>query len=569
MLWRIAFIITYQHPQVQVIYWVYMNIYFSGIGGVALGPLAEIAQDAGHTVQGSDPVESLTTKELTARGIAVNNKQKGAFLKAVHDIQPIDWFVYTSALPDDHPELALARQLGIKATKRDELIAHLIKEKNLKLIAVAGTHGKTNTTAMLVWAFQQLGIPVSYSVGTTLSFGPSGKYDPKSEYFIYECDEFDRNFLHFHPYLSLIMSLDYDHPDTYGTPDDYMAAFRQFMDQSETTIMWQSDGKLVDASPQDGILVAKNDVAAVTIPGELNRRNATLVLKALDRLAVPGDHLAVLNSFPGSQRRFEKLAPNLYTDYGHHPTEIAATLQVAREINDNVVLVYQPHQNVRQHEIKNQYTDCFELADSVYWLPTYLSREDPSLPILTAEDLTEHVTNIDAIYTAEMDEELWEVIQQARDKGKLVLFMGAGSIDEWVRRQCMTPHVINLLVIDKEGNFVLKRTDDAALALFNGAVNLPTEASLLDAAVRILSDETGISADRNDMEYFKMYTRTLAGDQESYVAVYTLAYADITDLKNTHKDSYQTVSPNALSDFPLTIYTRATVTEYAHPHAEV
>ena len=570
MLWRIAFIITYQHPQVQVIYWVYMNIYFSGIGGVALGPLAEIAQDAGHTIQGSDPTESLTTIELAKRGITVSNEQKGVFLKKVHDALPIDWLVYTSALPEDHPELAFARQLGIKTTKRDELIAHLIKEKNLKLIAVAGTHGKTNTTAMLVWAFQQLGIPVSYSVGTTLSFGPSGKYDPKSEYFIYECDEFDRNFLHFHPYLSLIMSLDYDHPDTYGTPDDYMAAFRQFIDQSDTTIMWQSDGKLVDASPQDGILVAKNDVAAVTIPGELNRRNATLVLKALDRLAIPGDHLAALNSFPGSQRRFEKLAPNLYTDYGHHPTEIAATLQVAREINDNVVLVYQPHQNVRQHEIKNQYTDCFELADSVYWLPTYLSREDPSLPILTAEDLTEHVTDIDAIYSAEMDDELWEAIQQARDQGKLVLFMGAGTIDEWVRKQCATAHVINLLIIDKEGNFVLKRTDEKRLALFSGTVDLLREDSLLAAAVHALSEQTGITATSDDLGYFKLYSRTLDGqDTESYVAVYTLGYADITGLQATHADQFETVSPNALGEFPLTIYARTTVTEYAHPNAEV
>src|SRR5690606_5798559 len=111
--------------------------------------------------------------------------------------------------------------LGIKVAKRDELLARILHEKNLKLIAVAGTHGKTTTTGMMVWLLQQLGVPVSYSVGSTLSFGPSGKFDPKSEYFVYECDEFDRNFLHFHPYLSLITSVGYDHPDIYPTPENY------------------------------------------------------------------------------------------------------------------------------------------------------------------------------------------------------------------------------------------------------------------------------------------------------------------------------------------------------------
>src|SRR5664279_378582 len=218
-----------------------MNVYFSGIGGVGIGPLAEIAFDAGYNVQGSDLNPSLTTSELGERGIAVNIGQDGSFLQACHDKQPIDWFVYTSALPATHPELVLAQQLGIKTAKRDELLAQIIAEKNLKLIAVAGTHGKTTTTGMLVWTFKQLGIPVSYSVGSTMSFGPSGKFDPKSEYFVYECDEFDKNFLHFYPYLALITSIDYDHPDTYPTESSYLDAFRQFGEQSEQLIAWQAD----------------------------------------------------------------------------------------------------------------------------------------------------------------------------------------------------------------------------------------------------------------------------------------------------------------------------------------
>jgi len=181
-----------------------MNIYFSGLGGVGIGPLVEIARDAGHTIMGSDLTDSLITKELRSQGVMVNIGQDGSFLQKSHTVTPIDWFVYTSALPDDHAELLLARELGIRMSKRDEFLAYILQEKDLKLIAIAGTHGKTTTTGMMVWLMKQLGLPVSYSVGTTISFGPSGQFDPKSEYFIYECDEYDRNFLNFHPYLSLI-----------------------------------------------------------------------------------------------------------------------------------------------------------------------------------------------------------------------------------------------------------------------------------------------------------------------------------------------------------------------------
>jgi UDP-N-acetylmuramate--alanine ligase len=171
------------------------------------------------------------TKRLSARGITITTNQDGTFLSESHSTTPYDWFVYTAALPDTHPELVRAKELGIKTAKRDELIAHIIAEKNLKLIAISGTHGKTTTTGMIVWSLLQQNVPVSYSVGTTLSFGPSGAFNPESEYFIYECDEFDRNFLHFSPYLSLITSLDYDHPDTYPTESDYKAAFRSFINQ--------------------------------------------------------------------------------------------------------------------------------------------------------------------------------------------------------------------------------------------------------------------------------------------------------------------------------------------------
>ncbi|MDB5179728.1 MAG: murC [Candidatus Saccharibacteria bacterium] len=412
-----------------------MNIYFSGLGGVGIGPLVEIARDAGHTIMGSDLNESLITEELREQGVMVNIGQDGSFLRASHEATPIDWFVYTSALPDDHAELLLAGELGIRTSKRDEFLAYILQEKDLKLIAIAGTHGKTTTTGMMVWLMRQLGIPESYSVGTTLAFGPSGKFDPKSEYFIYECDEYDRNFLNFKPYLSLITSIDYDHPDTYPNESDYTDAFRQFIDQSAHTIIWEADAAYVKANEDNAWVL--HETLSLPLAGEHNRRNATLVTKAAEYLglAKAEDVAIALGEFPGTDRRFEKIDDNLYSDYGHHPKEIAATLQLARELSDHVVLVYQPHQNRRQTRIQAMYDDQFELADETYWLPTYLSREDPNEPILTPEELISNLTNKQTVHVAEFGDDLWNTIQKARSEGKLVLCMGAGTIDSWVRER--------------------------------------------------------------------------------------------------------------------------------------
>lgn len=412
-----------------------MNIYFSGIGGVGIGPLAQIARDVGHSITGSDIEESLITDELRLEGVNINIGQDGSFLRECHRQTPIDWFVYTTALPDNHPELQVAKQLGIRVSQRDEFLAYIIQEKGLKLIAITGTHGKTTTTGMAIWTLQNLGVHISYSVGATLSFGPSGKYDPASEYFVYECDEYNRNFLHFHPHLALVTSIDYDHPDTYPQESDYRDAFKQFVEQSDHTIMWQSDSIYLKATTEKKWLLQDSDVLPVSVAGEHNRRNASLVIKAVEYLKLADQNRATdaLNSFPGTNRRFEKIADNLYTDYGHHPAEIAATLQLARELSDHVVLVYQPHQNRRQHRVINMYKDQFELADTIYWLPTYLSREDPDQPVLGPEQLSKNLTNKQSVIVSNLDDKLKQNIQEAMASGKLVLCMGAGSIDAWVR----------------------------------------------------------------------------------------------------------------------------------------
>jgi UDP-N-acetylmuramate--alanine ligase len=415
-----------------------MHIYFSGIGGVGIGPLAQIALDAGYEVSGSDLKASPQTEALEKRGATIYIGQDGSQIRENHALSPINAFVYTAALPADHPELAFARSEDIPTSKRDELLAYILKSKNQKLIAIAGTHGKTTTSGMMVWACKQLRIPVSYSVGSTLSFGPSGAFNPDAEYFIYECDEFDRNFLHFEPVVSIITSLDYDHPDTYPTEQDYRTAFIQFLEQSGYSHLWEKDLHFLRADPQADLEAYDEftDITSIKLPGKHVRQNGYLVEKAMIRLfrdESPDDIRQAINGFPGTGRRMEKLAENLYSDYGHHPTEIAATIQQARELNEHVVVVYQPHQNIRQHEVKDDYTDVFAGAEKVYWLPTYLSREDPTLEILTPEQLIAGLADPDIAESAQLDDALWDDIKKEQAAGRLVLCMGAGDIDGWLR----------------------------------------------------------------------------------------------------------------------------------------
>jgi len=417
-----------------------MHIYFSGIGGVAIGPLALICRDAGHTVSGSDLAESRFTELMKQAGIDFTIGQDGSHIAAVHKKQPIDWLVISSALPADHPEIAFAHQAGIKVTKRADMLNTILAQQKLKMIAVAGTHGKTTTTAMLVWLFMQCGVPVSYSVGTSFSFGPSGAYQPGSEYFVYECDEYDRNMLAFAPEFSLITVVDYDHPDTYPTRAAYDQAFIDFANRSQQLNMWYDDAARLNLENRCSQLLdpAEPQLSHIRLAGAHNRANAWQAVNAFNQLFPDwsiDELIEKINIFPGTDRRFERLAPNLYTDYAHHPGEIRATLQAASELHDVVVAVYQPHQNLRQHQIAGEYRDCFDQATHVYWLPTYLSREDPKLAVLTPEELITQLDNPEVAEPADMNQALVEKIRSHLLRGELVVCMGAGTLDAWIRAQ--------------------------------------------------------------------------------------------------------------------------------------
>ena len=399
-----------------------MNIYISGISGTGMGPLALMAKAAGFNVCGSDKVAGAILPELEKAGIEVSiGEQDGEFLKS--KLSDLDWFCYTSALPENHPELVLAKEAGVKCTKRDDLTSFLVEKLGLKMVAIAGTHGKTTTTSMIIWTALKLGLPVSYIVGTTLGFAPSGAYHEGDKFFIYEADEYDRNFLKYHPWLSVITTVSYDHPDIYPTKEEYSSAFGQFKSQSE-------------------MIIEEPDISLENfkLAGEARRYDAALSYEAVRKMApdVDGTRIVeILNDFPGVGRRFERLAEGIYTDYGHHPEEISATIDVAVDEAKmrgykGVAVVYQPHQNVRQHEVRDGYKEAFLKADKVLWLPTYLVREDPNLPILTPEEL---IVGINGAEVVELNDELFSKMMKLRDEGYLVMLMTAGPADEWLRKK--------------------------------------------------------------------------------------------------------------------------------------
>lgn len=423
-----------------------MNLYFSGIGGTAIGPLAMIARQAGHNVYGSDKQSSEYIEYLKKNGLAnIQIGQTRQQIESVHAKNPIDWLIYSSAVQienSNHPELVFAKEKGINATKRDELLNEILDKSGKKLVAIAGTHGKTTTTAMAIWLFKKLGLRPSYSVGAKISFGEMGHFETDSDYFIYECDEFDRNFLAFKPYLSMISGIDYDHHEVFPTKADYIEAFSEFLGQSRQTVIWLSDlEKFSKLDTNESFMVLDDNdkiLSALSLGGEVNRKNAFLVIAAAHKLtSEPIESLIeMMRTFPGVSRRFERISDNLYSDYAHTPAKIAGCLQMASEFSDDIVVVYEPLTNRRQHFIKDEYRNLFKGVKKLYWVPSYLAREDKNQKILSPKELIEQMQNKQIAEPNQLDNVLKRKIEEHQKNGDLVVCLsggGGGSLDEWLR----------------------------------------------------------------------------------------------------------------------------------------
>ncbi len=289
-----------------------------------------------------------------------------------------------------------------------------------------------------------------------------GAFDPSSEYFIYEADEYDRNFLSFEPHMSLITGIDWDHPDVYPTRVDYETAFVEFLDQSDSAVMWRKDANIIFSDDElltepmtkssiradrGGLKLTVLDEthesigAQLGLTGFVNRQNAWQVANAVHLITgKPLTQLvALMNNFPGVSRRFEAIRPHLYTDYAHTPEKIRGALQVAEEVApERVVVVYEGLHNTRQHFIKDELPTLFAGAKALYIVPSYLAREDESLEMLTPEKLCAIVKNPADAKPVKLDENLEQIVAKHVKDGDLVLCLtagGGGSLDEWLRKE--------------------------------------------------------------------------------------------------------------------------------------
>jgi UDP-N-acetylmuramate--alanine ligase len=298
---------------------------------------------------------------------------------------------------------------------------------------------------MVIWLFHQLGVPIGHSVGAKIPWAPMGQLMPHCEYFVYECDEFDRNFLSFHPYMSLITGVGWDHHEIFPTREEYNGAFMDFLKQSENAVVWQTDTKTLGLTEGEHMHILREDdpqVTSIALAGETNRKDAWQAVMAVHLLTGSStdtlkQHIA---NFPGLKQRMELLAPNLYTNYAHTPEKIkgglSAAFEMATQNNQQVVVIYEPLTNRRQHYIKHEYKDSFKGSEKVHWVRTYLAREDPDLPLLSPAELIQHLDDPSIAEPTEMDDALIKTIRNYLKEGKMVVAVGAsgaGSLDEWLR----------------------------------------------------------------------------------------------------------------------------------------
>jgi UDP-N-acetylmuramate--alanine ligase len=393
------------------------HIHLIGIGGTGLSAIARVLLEKGYTVSGSDNVASPLFKAITAAGAQT-------FLgHAEEHIAGADLVVRSSAIPDDNPEVKAAIAGDIPVLKRSDFLKELIGDKDT--IAVAGSHGKTTTTGMLIWMLEKCGLDPSFILGSVIQQLGCNSHNGTGRYFVIEADEYDYMFLGLEPEIAVITNVEHDHPDCFPTVEDYRSAFVAFInkvrpdghclmcvDHPQTKAMMEelqpthsnilgygiSSGadyravgiRLDSGYPQFNLLFQKSahevhnlGEVQLQVPGHHNVLNATAALAVLHQLNLPLQQaIEVLGQFQGTQRRFEMIGcekgVTIIDDYGHHPTEIGATLEAARSRfpGQQIWAIWQPHTYTRTQALEKEFIQSLNIADRVVILKIYGAREE-------------------------------------------------------------------------------------------------------------------------------------------------------------------------------------------------
>jgi UDP-N-acetylmuramate--alanine ligase len=410
--------------------------HFVGIGGIGMSGLARLFLHEGKSVSGSDRSSSVITEALSNEGVTFCESQTASNIN-----EGIDLVVYTEAMSKDHEELVRARELGISTMNYFEALGMVANE--YYLIAVAGSHGKTTTTAMLIDIFEEAGLDPTAIVGSLRSKTKSNYRAGKSKYFIVEACEYRRDFLSLTPDILVITNIEHEHVDYYKNLRSVQEAFREFAHQIREggTLIVNFGGANI-APILEGVTVKLVDygkyfdhLLKLKVPGMHNALNAAAATAVAETVGVkPLQCKRALEVFTGTWRRFEYKGEyngaKVYDDYGHHPTEIRATLQGARELypDKRIVVVFQPHTYSRTKELFNDFVTELAKADEIVLAPIYAARETNESGI-TSHVLAEEIRKINFNTNAyDTFEEIVSVLKTHLTEKDVVIVMGAGDI---------------------------------------------------------------------------------------------------------------------------------------------
>ena len=442
------------------------RVHFVGIGGIGMSGIAEVLLNLGYQVSGSDTKLSSVTQRLAAMGAMICEGHGAG------NIAGADVVIVSSAITRDNPEVIAAQKQHIPVIQRAEMLAELMRLKYG--IAIAGMHGKTTTTSMVAAVLAAGGLDPTVVVGGRVDAMGSNARLGKSQYLVAEADESDRSFLKLSPILAVVTNIDREHMDCYRDMDDVERTFLEFMDsvpfygmvvacndnddlrrllpavQRRTLSYGTRDGSdfhisNVRCAPRENSPVLSSFHVCyrashlgefrLRVPGEHNVRNATAAIAVGFGLDVPVAEIRhALENFNGVDRRFQRLGSaggvTVIDDYGHHPTEIRATLAAARQCGfAKLHVIFQPHRYTRTQLLLDGFATAFCDADSVFVLDIYAASEQPIAGI-TSELLVNRITEAggqEALYAPTFQQAV-ALAASAAKSGDAILTLGAGSV---------------------------------------------------------------------------------------------------------------------------------------------
>ncbi|MER2264688.1 UDP-N-acetylmuramate--L-alanine ligase [Methylobacterium oxalidis] len=446
-------------------------IHFIGIGGIGMSGIAEVMNNLGYTVQGSDANDNANVRRLAEKGM------KTFVGHAAENVEEAALVVVSTAIRRDNPELVAARERRLPVVRRAEMLAELMRFKSC--VAIAGTHGKTTTTSLVATLLDAGNLdPTVINGGIINAYGTNARMG-EGEWMVVEADESDGTFLKLPADVAIVTNIDPEHLDHFGSFDAVKDAFRRFIDnipfygfavmcidhpivqdlvghiEDRRIITYgenpQADVRLLDVDLRGGqsrfrVMIRDRrpgfrmemEDLVLPMPGKHNALNATAALAVAHELGVSPEAIRrALAGFGGVKRRFTRTGEwngaQIFDDYGHHPVEIKAVLKAARASTDGcVIAVVQPHRYTRLQSLFDDFCTCFNDADTVIVAPVYAAGEQP----IEGFDRDSLVAGLksrghrDAV-ALERSEDLAGIVAGHAKSGDYVVCLGAGNITQW------------------------------------------------------------------------------------------------------------------------------------------